>query len=707
MRDPQTTRAPAAAATALFAAATGIAAALVFQVQLVAGKRLLPWFGGTSALWTTCLLFFQSALVAGYAWAHLLADRFSPRRQRDLHLLLLAAALGLLGWHALGWPSPITPGDASRPVPAEPPVLAVLGRLALAVGLPFVALAATSPLVQAWFVRVRPGASPFWLFAFSNAGSLVGLLSYPLVVEPYVSLTRQGWLWSAAFAADAVLVAACALLAARAGHDAPAPAPIAGGAAERLTAGRVCLWVALSAVPSLMLLGVTSHLTQEVAAVPLLWMLPLAVYLATFIACFGWPQVAARSAWGPLAAAGGLLAVIGLQRALVLGARSRTLLWLAVLLVSAMACHGELVRSRPGARRLTTFYLSVAVGGALGGVMGALVAPFLLDGYWELHAAVVAGPLVVAVAAWLAPEDRCDDPGRRRAAAFAAVYVLGLAAWLAHDVTASRRRAVLVERGFYGALRVEREAVGTRDEALKLMHGRTAHGLQLVDPARRGEPTTYFGPTSGVGLAIRRHPRRLRGEPMRIGIVGLGVGTLAAWSRPGDTLRFYELDPEVVRLSQGEQLLFTYVRDAPASVSVAVGDGRLSLERETPAGYDVLVLDAFSSDAIPAHLLTREAFAVYLRHLGAEGVLAVQVTNRYVDLKPVVRGVAASTGLQAVHVPSFERGVLWSSDWMLVGRGGGVLDDELVSAGSLPPLGSRSDVVWTDDWSDLVSVLKR
>ena len=417
--------------------------------------------------------------------------------------------------------------------------------------------------------------------------------------------------------------------------------------------------------------------------------------------------MAARSAWGPLAAAGGLLAVVGLQRALVLGARSRTLLWLVVLFGFGMACHGELVRSRPGPRRLTAFYLSVAAGGALGGVLSGLVAPFLLDGYWELHAAVVAGPLVVAVAVWLAPEGRRDEPGRRRAAAFAFVYVLGLGAWLAHDVIASRRRAVLVERGFYGALRVEREAVGTRDEALKLTHGRTAHGLQLVDPARRGEPTTYFGPRSGVGLAIRRHPRRLRGEPMRIGIVGLGVGTLAAWSRPGDTVRFYELDPEVVRLSQGEHPLFTYLRDAEAAVSVAVGDGRLSLEREAPVGFDVLVLDAFSSDAIPTHLLTREAFAVYLRHLGAEGVLAVHVTNRYVDLKPVVRGVAASASLRAVHVPSFERGALWSSDWMLVGRGGGVLDDELVSAGSLPPLGGRRDVVWTDDWSDLVSALKR
>jgi hypothetical protein len=324
-----------------------------------------------------------------------------------------------------------------------------------------------------------------------------------------------------------------------------------------------------------------------------------------------------------------------------------------------------------------------------------------------VHVAVLAGPLAVSVAAWLSPEGARDDPRRVRAAAFASLYLLALGAWLAHDVVASHRGAVLVERGFYGALRVEREAAGTRDEALKLTHGRIAHGLQLVASDRRREPTTYFGPSSGAGLAIRRHPRRLRGEPMRIGVVGLGVGTLATWTRPGDTIRFYELDPAVVRLSRDVRPVFTYLRDAGGKVTVATGDGRLALEREESARYDVLVLDAFSSDAIPTHLLTREAFVIYRRHLGPEGVLVVQVTNRYVDLKPVVRGAAASVGLLAVHVPSFERGPLWSSDWMLVGDGGGVLDDELVSAASLPPLDRRPDVLWTDDWSDLFSVLRR
>jgi SAM-dependent methyltransferase len=317
-------------------------------------------------------------------------------------------------------------------------------------------------------------------------------------------------------------------------------------------------------------------------------------------------------------------------------------------------------------------------------------------------------PAPPAAAKWLAPDPDDDGaPGRVRLAAMAAVYLLALGGWLVRDVAVSRGSAEIVRRGFYGALRVEREGRGTADEALKLLHGRIAHGLQLTDAARRMEPTTYFGPTSGVGLAIGRHPKRRRGEPLRVGVVGLGVGTLAAWSRPGDGFRFYELDPEVIRLSNDEPAVFTYLRDAPGATSVVPGDGRLSLEGEPPAGFDVLVLDAFSSDAIPTHLLTREAFDVYRRQLAPGGVLAVHVTNRYLDLKPVVRGVAASLGLRARHVPSFERGARWSSDWMLVAPDAAVLDDELVSAASLPPLGGRPDVVWTDDWSDLVSALKR
>lgn len=706
MSDPQTTRAAPVYTVALFAATVGTSAFLLFSVQLLLGKRLLPWFGGTSALWTTCQLFFQAALLAGYAWAHLLAGCASPRRQRDLHLLLVALALGLLAWRS-SWPSPVTPGEGARPLPGDPPVATALGLLLSSVGLPFVALAATSPLLSAWLARLLPRASPFWLFALSNLGSLAGLVGYPLLIEPRASVRLQGWLWCAAFALFALGVSACALAAGRA----PALRVAATTVPPPRSAGLVWLWLGLSAFPSVMLLAVTSHLTQEVAAVPLLWMLPLALYLLSFVLCFGWPRLASRLVLAPALAAAAVAACFGLQRSLSLGAGERIWLWSFVLFAYGMAGHGELVRRRPAPARLTGFYLVVATGGVLGGLLNALVAPRVFDGYWELQLGIFAGPAMVALA-WAADPACGLRAGRDRVVALRAAIattaaLIVLLGWLAVDVASAREGLVLARRGFYGVLRVVRENADGPDEQLKLLHGRIAHGLQLKDPERGREPTTYFGPSSGVGLAIRRHPRRLAGEPLRVGIVGLGVGTLAAWSRPGDVFRFYELDPEVARLSQGRSPVFRYLSEAAGEVSVRLGDGRLALEREPPQRLDVLVLDAFSSDAIPVHLLTVEAFAGYERHLRPGGVVAVQVTNRYVDLKPVVRGAAARLGLVALHVPSHENGTLWSSDWMLVARDRAPLEDELIGAASLPPPERSTPVVWTDDWSDLVRVLRR
>jgi hypothetical protein len=474
------------------------------------------------------------------------------------------------------------------------------------------------------------------------------------------------------------------------------------------------LWLSLAFFPSLMLAAVTSHLTQEVAAVPLLWMLPLALYLVTFVLSFAWPDAGRAAGRLALAAAAGL-ALFGLHGGLYLHVGPRLALWCAILFAYGMAGHGELARRRPEPGRLTGYYLAIAAGGALGGVLAAVVAPIAFNGYWELHLGILAGPVaILAAACHSSSPDRDEAPrsdtpsaGARQALVVAALATVVLAAALAVDVVAQGRGVVRASRGFYGVLRVVREEAGNPDECLKLLHGRISHGLQLADPARRDDLTTYFGPSSGAGLAIRRHPKRLAGRPLRIGVIGLGVGTLAAWSLAGDVVRFYELDPEVVRLSRGERPTFTYVRDARGAVSVALGDGRLALEREPPQGYDVLVVDAFSSDAIPTHLLTREAFAAYLRHLAAGGVIAVHITNRYVGLQPVVRGAAAALSLHAEHVPSFEKGVLWASDWMLVARDRALLDDEIVITATLPGLPRAGEVLWTDDWSDLFRVVKR
>jgi hypothetical protein len=694
----------------VFAAVVGLGALLLFQVQLVLGKRILPWYGGTSAVWTTCLLFFQAALLAGYAWAHLVAGRLSPRRQRDAHLLLVASALALLGLRASTWPSPITPGDAPGRAAVDAPILSILGLLTSTIGLPFVALAATSPLLQAWFARRRPGQSPFWLFALSNAGSLLGLLSYPLLVEPLASVRTQGWLWSGAFALYAAGVAWCACVTplssrgapiSRATRDPQSTPQGDGGSFGTGATESLGMTMALAFFPSVMLAAVTSHLTQEVAAVPLLWMLPLAIYLLTFIVSFAWPDAGRGPFQVALAVAAGLT-LFALHSALLLRVPVRLALWSAILFVYGMAGHGELARRRPEPCRLTGYYLAIAAGGALGALLCAVVAPLFFTGYWELHVGILAGPAIVLAAAWAdtpSPEAR-----QRRVAAALAVAVL--AAVLVFDAAAQGRGAERASRGFYGVLRVVREERGWPDEHLRLLHGQISHGTQLVDPGRRGEITTYYGPTSGVGLAIGHHPRRRAGRPIRVGVIGLGTGTLAAWSVPGDVVRFYELDPEVARLSAGEEPVFTYLRDAEGEASVALGDGRLSLEREPPQGFDVLAIDAFSSDAVPTHLLTVEAFGVYLRHLAEGGVLAVNVTNRYVDLKPVVRGAARALSLQAEHLPSSEKGMLWSSDWMLVTRDAAFFQDEVVSAASLPRLAGAGEVAWTDDWSNLLRVVR-
>jgi len=714
----------------VFAGVVGLGAFLLLEVQLVLGKQLLPWFGGTSAVWTTCLLFFQAALLAGYSWAHLLAARLAPRRQRDAHLLLLGAALALLAWRAPSWPSPITPGAAARSAAVDAPILSILGLLASTIGLPFVALAATSPLLQAWFARVRPGQSPFWLFGLSNAGCLAGLVSYPLLVEPWASVRTQGWLWSAAFAVYAVAVAWCAAAAAssrvttggtpvalssdlssrgaRSGSgdegsavSEPGPADPSGPGPTGSLGMTATLRLALAFFPAVMLAAVTSHLTQEVAAVPFLWMVPLALYLLTFVLAFAWPDAGRAVSRVALAGAAGL-ALAGLYGALALSVTSRLALWSAVLFAYGMAGHGELARRRPERARLTGYYLTIAAGGALGGLLNAVVAPLVFRGYWELHLGILAGPAVVLAATWAS-----GTAETRQLRAAAAVGIVVLAVALAVDVVAQSRGVERTSRDFYGVLRVAREEPGWPDEYVRLLHGRISHGTQLTAPARRGELTTYYGPSSGVGLAIRRHPKRLAGRPMRMGVVGLGVGTLAAWSLAGDVVRFYELDPDVACLSGGERPSFTYLRDARGEVSVSLGDARVALGREAPQGYDVLAVDAFSSDAIPTHLLTLEAFALYERHLAEGGALAVHVTNRYVDLKPVVRGAARALSLQAEHVPSVEKGVLWSSDWMLVARDRALLEDDVVSAATLPRLPHADEVRWTDDWSNLLRVVKR
>jgi len=674
----------------LYAFTILLSAFLLFQVQPIIAKMILPWFGGSAAVWTLCMLFFQLLLVAGYLYSHWVV-RLSARAQSIVHIALLALGVAAL---------PILPDAGWKPVGESDPSFRILGLLGAAVGLPYFLLATTSPLVQAWYARARRGAMPYRLYALSNFGSMLALLSYPFVVEPWLPTRWQALGWSGAFV---VFAAACGLAAWQARALPPEiPASEDDAPPERPRRASYALWAALAASASILLLAFTSHLSQNVAPIPFLWVLPLALYLLSFILCFegrGWYQ---RKIFLPLAAAGFAGVCITLQREYY---NSR--LWLliplycAALFFACMVCHGELARRKPHPRHLTAFYVAIAVGGALGGLFVGLVAPRVFPDLYELPVGLFLAAALVVLALEL---DRDGFPSPRAwraavggAALFAAVLA-GALGWIYTDLAGDAR---VRARNFYAALRVSDYGTGA-DETRTLTHGTITHGKQFRDPARRDWRTTYYGETSGIGRAIEA--RRAAG-PVRIGVIGLGAGTLAAYGRPGDAVRIYEINPQVIELARNE---FTYLADSPAKVQVVLGDARLSLEREPPQAFDVLAVDAFSSDSIPVHLLTAEAFALYFRHLKPGGILAVHISNRFLDLKPVVKAAAAALGKTAriVEDDSNDARGTYGTTWVLVADSPEAFAAAPL-AGAVEPLESERTIrLWTDDYSDLYGILK-
>ncbi len=658
-----------------------LSAFLMFLAQPVAGKVLLPWFGGSAGVWATCLVFFQAGLLAGYLYSHWLVDKLPPKAQTFIHLGLLTASVALMRFTVV---------EGSRPVGDGDPTFRVLGLLAAMAGLPFLTLATSTPLVQTWYARSHGAALPYRLYAFSNAGSLAALLAYPVLIEPRLTLRQQTWVWSLAYVVYAALSAALALAALRRSPAARTEnAPVANGTGPVGWKTDV-LWILLAACPSALLVAVTNLLTADIAPVPFLWILPLGLYLLSFILCF------AHGPWYHSRLFGMLLApaIFALAFALVYS-RSGTslLLTLAILslglLVCCMFCHGELFRLRPDPRHLTRFYLMVSVGGAAGGAFVALAAPHVFKDYFEF-------PITLAVCAclgWIILP-------RSRASLVKLAMTLALIGYVASIVYEPLVEARVAARNFYGALKVT--DVGTGGEALRtLLHGNISHGSQWLAPERRGQATAYYGPQSGVALAIQN----VNGGPRRVGIVGLGPGTMATYGRPGDSYRIYELNPLVIAMAKEH---FTYLRDSAAHVDVVEGDARLSLEREPDQRFDVLAIDAFSGDSIPVHMLTREAFGIYFRHLSQEGVLAIHVSNRFLDFSEVVARLAASLGKTAlsIHSPGDPKAHTLEATWILVGSKRTLLDSPAfrASAQVLPvPRGGR---LWTDDYSNLFQVMR-
>jgi len=686
---------------ALFAATIFLGSFLLFQVELIIAKIILPWFGGGAAVWTTCLLFFQIMLLLGYLYAHGLARYFRPKSQLLIHLVLLGTAAILL---------PILPGASWKPTGTEEPLLRILILLTAVVGLPFFLLSSTSPLLSYWFARAFPGSPPYRLYALSNFGSMLALLSYPTIVEPYLPIRAQAYGWSGAFLA----FSAMCVIASNKGTFAPrraSPTPPGPAVGQEATpspppgAEQWFFWIALPASGSVLLLGVTNHLTQNVAAIPFLWVIPLSLYLLSFILAFWGPALYPRGFYLSLLA----LAIPGMEVMffspfIVAPIKLLLPVFCIGMFVGCMVCHGELARMVPDPRYLTRYYLAIATGGALGGIFVGITAPLLFRTTYEL-------PLGIAACAILAFVSSVRYQGgisrgrqlQRVLLILASGISIGVAGFMILTTFQISKGQRLLDRNFYGVLKVS--DTGTHEDRNSrriLIHGSIIHGAQFLQLGRRREPITYFHPDSGVGLAIRS---RGSSTPLRVGIIGLGAGILAAYGRTGDIYRFYEINPLVVKIAKTE---FTFLRDSRADVEVILGDARLSLERETAQDYDIFIVDAFSGDAIPIHLLTREALQLYLGHLKKDGILAFHISNGYIDLGPVIQRLAEKGGMEAIAVNTAENSETGASpaEWVLLAaRRETFVRPPIGRAGAL--LSRMRDVpVWTDDYSSLFRLLK-
>jgi hypothetical protein len=720
-----------------FAGATLLGAFLLFLIQPLISKFILPWFGGAPAVWTTCMLFFQVLLFGGYAYSHLLASRLAPRTQVMIQILVLLAAVAVL---------PIAPKDSWKPADSAAPTARILLLLTATVGLPYFALSTTSPLIQAWFSRTFPGRMPYRLYSLSNFGSLLALLSYPFVFEPVFDLATQSRLWSWAFPAYAALMGVCGAAVWReagcqpAGNttdcdppgsetrsvsegtiykprsrvlfrsSSPRDQPVAGWP----SVPRRILWLLLPAGASVMLLATTNHICRDVAPLPFLWVAPLSLYLLSFIVCFDHSRWYVRPVWAVLALLG-IAAVMAGDRMpdWIANPSKHEGAWLTyphelalnfgTLFAICMICHGELVRLRPDPRHLTEFYLLLSAGGALGGVFAGLVAPYCLRSFLEWNIGMLAAYAAATVVLLLVAL-------KRRPVLFLLGFAIGgfvpLLAWQFNlsAPSPSAPRLVEQERNFYGVVSVWDINSDKPDERLlRLNHGAIAHGQQFTAPDKRRRPLTYFTADSGVGEAILElQKRRAR---IKVGVVGLGAGTLACYARPGDHFTFFEINPSVAAMAEKYFTFLSDARQCGATIDVTMGDGRLALDRLAPQHFDLLVLDAFSGGSVPMHLLTREAMDIYRRHVAADDVIAIHATNRYLYLFPVVRALADDAGRGWRRVFRSEQGPRSRSDWV-------VITDSRAIRDAVPAV-DRSDgleddftiPVWTDQNSNLFRIL--
>ena len=676
----------------VYAATIFLSAFLLFQVQPMIAKFVLPWFGGSAAVWSASLLFFQLLLLLGYLYAHCLIRYLKPRQQMIVHCTLLLISLVTL---------PIIPKDYWKPVGGSDPLVGILLLLGATIGLPYALLSSTSPLLQAWYLRTKSNVIPYRLFALSNFGSMLALLSYPFLVEPNIPLRLQARLWSVAFAAFAV---ACGLAAWKSREGTDALQTAAHEDAKPPSFSTILLWISLAACASTLLLATTSHLTQNVAPIPLLWVAPLSIYLLTFILAFESDKIYQRWLFLPL----GLVALGTFTYGMSEYENNSDVIKRLIpmlcgaLFIACMVCHGELAKRKPHPRYLTLFFLMVSLGGAIGGLFVALIAPRIFPNYWEMPIAIaVLGVLIAIVLSY-------DDDGAPRPLAVRAsllIVALSFGVYLARLERRANQEYMLAARNFYGVLRVRDDPPGDSVNGIRvLIHGTINHGTQLLGPGGGRIPTSYFGETSGISRAIRS-----KGEkgPIRIGILGLGAGVTATLARAGDTLHYYEINPLIFQIAQTK---FDFWKDCPADKHLYFGDGRLTLEgMKDSENLDFLAMDAFTSDAVPMHLLTLEAYATYSRHMKPDGILAVNISNRYLDLEPIMAQAAKQMGWTGVIV--YDEGnsesYYVSNTWVLLSKSPAVFNHPNFQDGSTAALQVRQEKrVWTDDYSNILQILR-
>lgn len=645
-------------------------------------------------MWTNCLLFFQALLLAGYAYAHWLGSRRSIHLQAGVHVTLLAASLLFLpiGPHADFW-KPASAGDPSG---------RILLLLAATVGAPYFLLSSTGPLLQRWYTLSEPGRAPWRLYALSNVGSFLALLSYPFAVEPYLRLGTQAWIWSDLYVGFAVLCGAAAWRLRAASSEAPS-SDIETEPAVRPTLGTLLFWLGLAAAGSTLLLATTNQVSQEVAVIPFLWVAPLSIYLLTFVLAFEHARWYRRALFAVTA---GVLAPVGcaVQSATIaLSLGVQIGIYLFVLFTACMVAHGELAHSRPSPRYLTSFYLTIAAGGALGGVFVALIAPHVFTEFSEYPIALAAACLLGFVGWWRS--GALAQWTSRNLAVRLPLMALLLGGITAVVATFTNSTPALASwRNFYGILRVK-ESIDSNGALRLLTHGTIRHGFQYLKGEKRNWPTSYYGPHGGAGIVLNA----LEGNGRRIAVIGLGTGTLAAWGRPGDTFRFYEINPAVQAIAD---TWFSFLKDSKARTEVALGDARVQLERELAGGhshdFDVIAVDAFSSDAIPLHLLTAECGDIYRERLAPGGMLLLHISNRVLNLEPVAQGLARHLGWKQVVFASGDNPLTGesSSTWVLITENAEFLERPGIAQRLVWTGKQRSPITWTDDFASLWHVLK-